>query len=416
MRLQAIIDGPALFMALAIAVLVSAGCGPVDKPSNGVAVQRATLTALEEAQASGFFKEAMRNAQSYEMRLALAYLDSTLQVDSTHYLAHFQKGLLMRRLSNFDASSAAYRKAVLYNPELFDAWYNLANNAFWQNQFNDAITLFDTLLAKKEMPAFWHNKGRAHLALSEDERALASFEKAVALDSTYAYGHASIGALAEMNGEYAKMLGAYANAVRHEPESDEYWYKLGMASSRNGQLTEAMAYWDSTLVRNPFHFGALFNKGKSLHAEGNPLGQRLIDRAEEVRTEDAEIQRYQRGAERFPEDAYYRHALGNLYAARKQWPEAARAFKLAVALEPQSTRSLINLGNVYVMQNHRELALQTYQSALQVDSTAIDVMQNLAVVSMQLGDRISAEKYWRMILNIDPQHALAQRGLARVGS
>ena len=216
-----------LYLIAALLCMLVMACESGANESHKKPVSRAVLTAEQHAQADRYFQAAMEDANRYDINPALQYLDSTLLVDSTHYLAFFQKGLIYRRLGDLEASSEAYRQAIKYNRELFDAWYNLANNAFWQNQFEDAVQIFDDLLALKEAPSFWHNKGRAHLALGEDAAARESFTRSVELDSSYAYGYASLGALAEMGGNYKEMYGHYALAVQNEPHSDEYWYKLG---------------------------------------------------------------------------------------------------------------------------------------------------------------------------------------------
>lgn len=397
---------------------VLAGCGTEGQGRQELELPRlpaAILTAQEQIQAAQYYQAAMVHAAQYRVGKALQYLDSTLAIDSTAALAHFQQGVLHRRLSNYAVSSAAYRRAVAYKPDLYDAWYNLANNAFWQNQFEDAIGLFDTLLVINEAPAFWHNKGRAYLALGADTLAHHSFVRAVTLDSTYAFGYASLGAMAELRGDYAAMHQQYNKAVRYEPASDEYWYKRGMANMRLEHLEAALTDWDSTLVRNAFHFGALFNKGKTLRQLGLPGGEALLALAESTRAADAEIQRFRRGAERFPADAYYRHALGNLYVERKQWQAAAREFQLAIALAPDDIRSRINLGNVQVLLGETADAISIYKEALVLDTAAVDVLTNLAIVHMRNGENGEAARYWQSILRLDAENPMAHSALERLG-
>ena len=403
-----------IVLLVVLVLLVQASCTKNEPLEEPISAPRAVLTQQEHARADSFFQQATQLANRYRIKPALDLFDATLKVDSTHYLAHFQRGVLLRRLNDFEASSEAYQQAILYKDDFLDAWYNLANNAFWQNQHVDAIRLYDQLLERGEAPAFFHNKGRAQLALGNYEAALESFRESIRVDFSYAYGYASLGALYEQQGEYEAMHTQYKRAVQFEPASDEYRYKLGMAEMRLNNIDNALVAWDETLELNPFHFGALFNKGKVLNQQGRPEASSLLEKAEAIRQEDAEIQRLRRGSERFPDDAYYRHALGNLYAERQQWEAAAREFRIAIELEPEDIRSMINLGNVHVSLNKFQEAIDIYENALALEQNSTDVLQNLAIVSMRQGQSSEALAYWNRILEIDPAHTVAKRGVQQL--
>ena len=377
-------------------------------------IQEVTLSDTQRERITLFFNEGKKLSSQYQFQEALSWFDSVLVIDSSHALVHFERGLIFRRLGDIEASSSSYERALRYKSDLHDAQYNLANNAFWQNRHRDAVAIYDDLLQKTSAPAFWHNKGRAHMALGEVEEARGAFETSVALDPQYAYGYASLGALAEQEGDYLSMQKHYNTAVLEASDSDEYWFKLGMAHARLNDLEEALAIFDSSLVRNPFHHGAMFNKARLLARTGQPEADRMLEQANRLREEDAEIQRLTRGSTRFPDDAYYQFALGNKYAEREQWNAAEKHYLLALAIEPADIRSMLNLGNVYAVSNQNDQAKVHYERALAIDSTSLDVLTNLAIIAMQERAGRIAEKYWQKILAIDPNHEMALKGLAQV--
>ena len=98
-------------------------------------------------------------------------------------------------------------------------------------RFKDAVEIYDKLLNLKEAPEFLHNKGRAYLELGRLREAKECFDRSIELDSTYAYGYASFGNLANRDGEYQKSADYYLKATRFAQDSDVYWFKLGVAFS-----------------------------------------------------------------------------------------------------------------------------------------------------------------------------------------
>jgi len=332
--------------------------------------------------------------------------------DADNGLAYLQQGLIYSSLHDFEKSTAKYRSAVAVQPDLLDAWYNLGNNALHQHFYRDALAYYDTLLTKGRRPAFWHNRGRAFLALGHDVAAVASFEEALALDSTYAFGHASLGALAEQKGEFATMRERYAAATSHAPSSDEYWYKLGQANVRTERPGEAMAAFETALELNPYHTAAFFNRARLLQQQGAPEAPRLLARADSLRLEAAAYQRLLRGLENNPGIARLHYEKGMFHVGRRQWKEAQDAFQQALFFDDQHLAARTNLASALMMQGRPEHAIEVYREVIRRHPEAADAHANLGVVLAQQGRIEEARTVWERLLRRDPNNETARRGLA----
>lgn len=55
----------------------------------------------------------------------LAYIDRAIQDDPKNASLHFAKGTLYDKLNDFDNAAGSYQKAIDFNPQFFDAYFNL---------------------------------------------------------------------------------------------------------------------------------------------------------------------------------------------------------------------------------------------------------------------------------------------------
>jgi tetratricopeptide (TPR) repeat protein len=56
---------------------------------------------------------------------AFQLIDAAIQKDSTNSNLHFAKGTIADKLGKTEVAASSYKKAVQYNPNFFDAYYNL---------------------------------------------------------------------------------------------------------------------------------------------------------------------------------------------------------------------------------------------------------------------------------------------------
>ncbi|HDH57510.1 MAG TPA: tetratricopeptide repeat protein [Bacteroidetes bacterium] len=76
-----------------------------------------------------------------------------------------------------------------------------------------------------------------------------------------------------------------------------------------------------------------------------------------------------------------------------------------------AAHSYFSLGNAYLKSGKLEAARQAYRSALEADSTYLQVHLNLGVLAYQAGDRIKAAEEYREELKLNPKDARALNNL-----
>lgn len=360
------------------------------------------------------FRKGLQAKDDQLYRDALTQFDSALVRNPEHFMTLLHQGLIYARMQDYAKSNASYNEAVKIKPDFLDGWYNLGNNALRQLKFNDAVEIYDKLLNLREAPEFWHNKGRAYLELGRLREAEECFDRSIDLDSTYAYGYASLGNLANRAGEYEKSASYYSKATRFAPDSDEYWFKLGVAFYRVNNRKSAEAGFRKTIEINANHTGAVLNLAQLLR-ESNPAdAQRLFKRSEELRKQDSVMSRLRRAITQNPDDANIHYTLGLQFIKRKQWQEAVRAFKNVVFLNPDDPRPLINLGNIYFVEGNVAKAIEKYQAVLALNDKSTEALANVGTAYASAGNIDMARKYWQALLRIDERNVTARQGLKKL--
>ncbi|RMD95005.1 MAG: tetratricopeptide repeat protein [Calditrichaeota bacterium] len=364
--------------------------------------------------AEEYYGKALVAKSELDYQTALAYLDSALANNPKHFMAWLHKGLIYAQLQDFNRSDECYREALKIEPEFLDAMYNLGNNALRRQKYKDAIEIYRKLLKLKEAPEFWHNMGRAYLELGDQVQAQTCFQRAIELDSTYAYGYHSLGTLAERQGNYQQAVIYYEKATHFAPQSDEYWFKFGLVLLRTGDQIRAEEAFRKAIALNPNHTGAVFNLAKILNKKKSADAQQWLKRAEELRKQDTRISRLRRGIIQHPDDPDLHYRLAMEYVPRKEWKKAVQQFKQALLLDPGDHRSRINLANVYLIQGKMVKAIQEYLRVLEDNPQSREALANLGTAYARLGKTELARKYWQRLLRVDPNNRVARQGLQKL--
>ncbi len=364
--------------------------------------------------AEHYYGKALVAKSNLDYHTALAYLDSALQKNPRHFMALLHQGLIYARMHDYERSDAAYRRALKIRPDFLDARYNLGNNALRRQHYKDAIRIYEDLLKFKEAPEFWHNLGRAHLELGDSVQAARCFQRALALDSTYAYAYHNLGTLAERGGNYTAAVRYYRLATRHAPASDEYWFKFGLVLQQSGKKDSAEYAFKKALAINPYHTGAVFNLARLYQERQSPEAEHWLQQARELRQQDAVLSRLRRAIVQNPRDPSIHHSMAMEYVKRKQWLEAIREFKLALSLRPNDYRSRINLANVYMVLGNVRKALSEYEKVLGQAPLSREALANIGLAYLRLERPDSARLYWMQLLKIDPGNAIAREGLQQL--
>ena len=117
-------------------------------------------------------------------------------------------------------------------------------------------------------------------------------------------------------------------------------------------------------------------------------------------------------ADSSPKDAAPRIQLGNLYFDHDRFADAARWYEDALKLEPRSVDVSTDLGIAYYYMNQPDTALRQFDRSLAIEPDHTKTLLNIGIVrAFGKQDLEGAAKAWQRVLDVAP--ASPEAGTAR---
>ncbi len=111
------------------------------------------------------------------------------------------------------------------------------------------------------------------------------------------------------------------------------------------------------------------------------------------------------------DNAMAHYGMGNVFVAKKDWPDAAIEFQKAVMIKPDYVEAHSNLGIALFNEGKTGEAIAQYQMALELQPDFADARANLGDVYLQKQDWDQAIDWYQKALQLDPDRATARGNL-----
>jgi len=239
----------------------------------------------------------------------------------------------------------------------------LGSLTFVQAQiYRDAETLWSDTLRKN--PDSWlshNNLGAIQGVRGETERAREHFRRTLELNPDYYIAETNLAETLTQIGEYEEAVGHLRHALEIQPAYADAHYFLWIALSQLGQMDEAVLHLRQETKFNP-SFQAHFRAARLLGEADRPRDALLeLELAERLR----------------PNDVATAIARGNFHLALAEPGKAARFYREAIRLDPQSAVAHNNLGRAYEGLGRAEDAERLFARALRIDPEHKRALANL---------------------------------------
>lgn len=146
-----------------------------------------------------------------------------------------------------------------------------------------------------------------------------------------------------------------------------------------------------------------FERGLELEHSGAPASQ--------------VIEAYQKALEFDPRSAGALVNLGTVFYNARNWLQAEKHYKAAIAVDLNYALAHFDLANLYDERGDRAKALTHYQEALRIAPNYGDAHYNLALLYQGTNQPMKAVRHWTEYLRIDPTSdwsAVARRELSKL--
>jgi tetratricopeptide (TPR) repeat protein len=170
----------------------------------------------------------------------------------------------------------------------------------------------------------------------------------------------------------------YNKSIEASPGLVFPYYNLGTIYQITGNNAAASYFYNEAIKKNPTYLNAINAKKNLKDATGldvqiNPLSTK-IDTTSQVK------------------DGKYYYNLGNYYASRGDYKNAAEQFQQSINLDPGIEDSYLNLANCYGVLKEYEKSINVSEQLLQRNPNNIKALENLAVTYRSAGNNSKAEE------------------------
>jgi tetratricopeptide (TPR) repeat protein len=159
-------------------------------------------------------------------------------------------------IGRFDAAQTEFTQGIRYNPQSAEMHFDLGKLFSIQDDWKAAQKEFETAahLDPSYMEAF-DALGFAQEALGDDAAAVASYERAIALNQasngTFVSAYVNLSAFYNRKSDPDKALEYAGTALRLNPKSDGAWFQQAKARESQGRLDDAVDALNRSISANP---------------------------------------------------------------------------------------------------------------------------------------------------------------------
>jgi tetratricopeptide (TPR) repeat protein/peroxiredoxin len=235
------------------------------------------------------------------------------------------------------------------------------------------------------------------------DQAEASFRIALRDDPSSAealYGIGSVCLNQQRNAEAREMFTRAVKLSASYPDTlPNAWNNLGILSTREGRMDDAVEYFQKALQLSPDHLIALDNLGNA---------HRQIGHWAEARSA------FERALNVSPTSPEANYGLGMVYAQTDDTERASEFLHKALRARPAYPEALNNLGILYLRTQRRDEAVASFEESIRVAPDFDQSYLNLARVHDIEGSPEKARAVLLELLKHHPDHAQAKKILEQL--
>ena len=305
------------------------------------------------------YEEAKKHQQEVLRLWDLAAEDfkAALKINPKYDFGNNNLGVYYANLGQTDPAEEYFRRALAAKEAYSDALGNLCSIYMREGRFADAASCGEKAIRIQEKPTYHLNLGMAYEALRNFDGAKAEFEA----------------------------------AIRCNRNISVSYVKLGMLYAKMGNLAEAEKELEAVTQAAPQDLDV-------------PRDLELVRKARQL---DQEV-----AAGRATADTY--GGLGGFQASLGNWAKSASWTEKAIQLQPGNAAYHLNLGVAYKGLRKFDAAEREFKRAIQCDRTFLMPYCQLGIFYAEMGNLEDAEKYLEAVTHAAPQNLDVQKILERV--
>jgi tetratricopeptide (TPR) repeat protein len=253
-----------------------------------------------------------------------------------------------------------------------------------QQVWRNAETLWSSVIKTfpGRVPIAHTNLGLAYDVQGMSDRAMAEYEKAIAINPTLEHPYNNLGFDYYKKGRYEEAIASYEKALAINPNYAKAYYNLSLAYYAEKMFDESIAAYEKAVRLDPDLAGVYRNLGKALANAHNNRGQSLHLQG----MFDEAIASYEKALALNPASAEAYNNAGLAYYAKNMFDQAIASYEKALAINPGIAAAHINAGLALHAQEMLDEAIARYEKALAINPGIAEAYYNMGRAYYEKGN------------------------------
>jgi tetratricopeptide (TPR) repeat protein len=288
--------------------------------------------------------------------------------------------------------------------ETAEAYFQRGVANFNLSDLDRAIADFDKAIAlNPNLAEAYYNRGTAYGRKGDLEQAIADLDKAIALKPDLAEAYNNRGIAYNNKGQFDRAIADYDKAIALKPDYAEPYYNRGNAYYYKGDFDRAIADYNKAIALKPDYAEPYYSRGNAYHHKGD------FDRA---------IADYNKAIALKPDLAEAYNDRGIAYGNKGQFDRAIADYDKAIALKPDYAEAYYYRGNAYADKGDLDRAISDWTRAIALRPDDVKAYYKRGLAYKQKGEKDKAIADFRKVLELsrDPtQRQQAEEQLRILG-
>lgn len=279
---------------------------------------------------------------------------------------HGNLGMAFYRTQMFDEATREYRRIIEIRPDHYEARFYLGLIHFRKAEYAEAATEFlEAIAVEPKKGAAYNNLGLSLELMGERADAARQYRKAIELSSESAMPRVNLACLFcgdNENDSAQEQLNRIDTAADKPPLAT---FLTGLTALKNNDAEQAHKLWSSIENNNKHNYALQNNLGAIMQAKG----------------QDEEAERYYNAALKArPNNRTVLRNLLELYYKNGMISQSIETLNRMSELDMMDSPDMARLGNLYLKQGQKDLAVKWWKKTLEADPENQMVKRNLALM------------------------------------
>lgn len=334
-------------------------CDVMDSKTSLAANVQVQVAQMQRQSANALMQLLQELGKAYQ---ALSQYDcqSSLELFSAIPPQHYNTGWVLCQvgrahfeLSDYQKAEKAFSEVRQIEPYRMEGM-EIYSTVLWHLQMEVQLSALaqDLVEFDKLSPEAWCVTGNCFSLQKEHDVAIRFFQRAMQVDSNFAYAYTLLGHEYVLIEELDKAMAAFRNAIRIDPRHYNAWYGVGMVYYKQEKFTLAGVHFQKALSINPRSSALLCHVGVVQHA---------------LKKSDSALRTLNQAISIDPKNPLCKFHKASVLFATDRHKEALQELEELRELVPKESLVYFLMGKVHKKLGNTHLALTNFSWAMDLD-------------------------------------------------